>query len=119
MIGAPFPLWFCWSGEAMIPLSPKAADRVYTVGQRYHLEHREDRSSASHAQYFAAINEVWQNLRGDAAARFSSADHLRKWALIQTGYRDERSFICASKAEAQRLAAFLRPIDDFAVVSVN
>ena len=118
-MSAPAPLWFAWDCEAMRPLSPKAADRSYTVGQRYHLEHREDRSSQSHAHYFSCINEAWQNLPPAAAERFSSPEHLRKWALIKSGYRDERSFVCASKAEALRLASFLRPVDEFAVVSVN
>src|SRR5213075_1352363 len=106
-MNAPFPQWFEWSGEAMIPLNARSADRIYTVGQRYHLEHREERSSQSHAHYFACINEAWQNLSPALAERFSSPEHLRKFALIKSGYRDERSFVCASKAEAQRLAAFL------------
>ncbi len=118
-MSAPFPQWFEWSGEAMIPLNPKAADRIYTIGQRYHLEHREARSSQSHAHYFACINEAWQNLRGEAAERFSSPEHLRKWALIRVGYRDVRSFACASKKEAHRLAGFLRPVDEFAVIVVS
>ena len=41
---------------------------------------------------------------------------MRKWALIRTGFRDERSIVCASKAEAERVAAFVKPMDDFAIV---
>jgi hypothetical protein len=73
----------------------------------------------SHRHYFSCIAEVWQNLPPAAAERFASPEHLRKWALVKAGFRDERSFVCASKAEALRLAAFLRPVDEFAVVSVN
>src|SRR3546814_9642927 len=51
--------------------------------------------------------------------RFATPDHLRRWALIRAGYRDERSIVCASKAEAQRLAAFIKPMDDYAVVLVS
>src|SRR6185437_11405948 len=103
----------------MIPLNPRAADRQYVVGEVYNLDHREDRSSASHAHYFAAVNEAWENLPDHLAERLATAEHLRKYALIATGYRDERSIVCSSKAEAQRLAAFIRPMDDFAVVSVS
>lgn len=118
-MSAPFPQWFEWNGEAMVPLNPRAADRVYVVGQRYHLEHREERSSASHAHYFAAIGEAWNNLPRELAARYVTPEHLRKAALVRAGYRDERSIVCSSKAEARRIAAFIRPMDDFAAVGVN
>lgn len=46
-------------------------------------------------------------------------EHLRKYALIRTGHRDERTIVCASKAEARRVAAFVKPLDEFALVLVN
>lgn len=107
---------FRWTGEAMIPLRPRHADRIFTIGQTYDLEERAERSSASHRHYFALINEAFNSLPEDVADRWSSPDHLRKWCLIKAGYRDERSIVCASKAEAQRVKAFIRPIDDYAVV---
>lgn len=118
-MSAPAPQWFEWSGEGMMPLHPRAADRVYVVGERYHLEHREERSSASHARYFAAIGEAFDNLPAHIAANIVSPEHLRKLALIRAGYRDERSIVCSSKAEALKVAAFVRPLDEYAVVSVS
>jgi hypothetical protein len=56
------------------------------------------------------------NLPEQLADRFATSEHLRKWALIKAGYRDERTIVCASKSEAQRIAAFFKPMDDFAVV---
>ena len=100
----------------MRPLRPKAADAQYVVGERYMLDVREDRSFRSHRHYFACIREAWINLPEHHAERFANAEHLRKWALIQAGYRDERTVVCASAAEAERVAAFIRPIDDCAVV---
>jgi hypothetical protein len=50
------------------------------------------------------------------AEKFPTAEHLRKWALIRAGYSDSHTITCASKAEALRVAAFIRPIDEFAVV---
>lgn len=111
-----YPIAFQWDGEAMLPLQPRLADRYYVVGETYRLEPREDRSQISHNHYFAAIQEAWQHLSDDLAERFPTAEHLRKWALIKAGYCDARSVVCASKAEAQRVAAFIRPLDDFAVV---
>lgn len=118
-MSAIFPLWFQWTGEAMVPLNPRAADRMYVVGERYHLDHIEERSAASHRAYFAALHDAWQNLPEDLAERFATPEALRKYALIRTGFRDERSIIAASKAEARRIAAFIKPLDEFAVVSVH
>lgn len=114
-----YPIHFRWDGEAMRPLNPRAADRQYVVGETYRLENREDRSEASHRQYFAALHEAWMNLPEHLAAQFATEEHLRKYALIRAGYRDERSVIAGSKAEAQRVAAFIRPMDEYAVVSVS
>ena len=118
-MSAIFPLWFQWAGDVMVPLNPRAADRMYVVGERYHLDHIEERSAASHRAYFAALHDAWQNLPEDLAARFATPEALRKYALIRTGFRDERSIVAASKAEARRIAAFIKPLDEFAVVSVH
>ena len=72
----------------------------------------------SHRYYFASVNEAHANLPEHLAERFATPDHLRKYALIKAGYRDERSIVATSKAEAQRVAAFVRPIDDYALVVV-
>lgn len=116
------PIWFAWDGDNLVPANPtwkRKADERLVVGQRYAFDPQEPRSIASHRQYFASINEAWANLPDDAAQRLPSAEHLRKFCLIKTGYRDERSIVCASKAEASRVAAFIRPMDDFAVVLVD
>lgn len=111
-----YPVTFCWDGEVMTPLNGRVADRHYIVGQTYRLVPFEGRSRASHNQYFAALHDAWLNLAAEFAERFPTEEHLRKWALIRAGFRDERSIVAASKAEAQRLVAFMRPLDDYAVV---
>lgn len=103
----------------MQPLNPRAADRAYVIGEVYRLVPHEERSARSHNHYFASLHEAWTNLPEEAAERFPSVDHLRKWALIKAGFRDERSIACSSKAEAQRIAAFVKPMDEFAVVVVR
>lgn len=80
---------------------------------------REHRSKVSHDHFFASVAEAYKNLPEDIAADFASEDHLRKWALIKAGFRDERSIVASSRAEALRLAAFVRPFDEFAVVVVR
>lgn len=118
------PLPFYWSDEAkaMVPLNDGIARRcakAYGAGEIVNLVHVEDRSSASHRQYFASVNEGWQSLPEHLAERFPTAEHLRKWCLIRTGYSDSQTLVASSKAEAVKLAAFIRPIDEFSVVNVQ
>lgn len=115
----PHPLFFQWDGDAMIPVNPRAADRQYVVGERYRLGVEEERSANSHRHFFASIAEAWTNLPEEWAERFQSPEALRKYALIKAGFADERSIVCASKAEAQRVGAFIRPMDDFSIVVVH
>lgn len=113
------PLAFEWTGEEMKPLCPKLADEHFTIGERYILVEHNDRSVNSHRHYFSAIREGWLNLREDVAERFPTPEALRKYALIKAGYADSQSLVCSSKAEAQRIAAFLRPTDEFSIIVVK
>lgn len=115
---SPPPMAFRWTGVGMVPLNPRAAEQAFKLGHVYRLEPWMDRSPASVAHYFAIINEAFDNLPAPLAARLGSPESLRKYALIQCGYRDERSVVCRSKAEARRVAAFVQPFDEHAIVSV-
>lgn len=110
-----------WDGEAMVPLRgfARRADAQFVIGQTYRMEAIEERSAVSHRHYFAAINEAWANLPEHMAERFPSPEALRKFALIKAGYADSRQIVAASRAEAQRLAAFIRPMDEYSVVTVD
>lgn len=115
------PIVYRWNGEAMEPLARfhNVANAEFVIGETYPLVEQHERSSASHNHFFASLGDAWANLGEDAAERFPTSEHLRKWALIRAGYRDERTFVAASKAEALRLAAFVKPMDDYAVVVVR
>lgn len=115
------PVIFEYDGESMIPLRrfQRLCDRQYVIGQQYRLVEEQERSKRSHDHFFAAVDEAWKNLKEDIADNFASPDALRKWALIRAGFRDERSIVCSSKAEARRVAAFIKPMDEFAVVLVR
>lgn len=115
------PVTYRWSGESMEPLDRfrRLCDRQFVVGETYRLDVSEERSSASHRHYFAAVHDAWLNLPELYTEQFPTDEHLRKWCLIRTGYADSRSIVCASKAEAQRVAAFIKPIDAYAVVAVS
>ncbi len=104
---------------AVLSRHQRLADDQFTVGETYTLEVVEERSAASHSHFFAALNEAWSNLPDDLAQRFQTVEHLRKYALIKAGYFDERSIVCASKAEASRVAAFIKPMDGYAIVATS
>jgi hypothetical protein len=116
------PLTYEWTDEGVMrPLArfAKLADKQFVVGLTYPMVVAEERSIASHRQYFAALHEYWLNLPEPEAERFPTEEHLRKWCLIKAGFADERSIVCSSKAEALRLAAFIKPMDTYSVVDVR
>jgi hypothetical protein len=113
------PIAFSWDGEVMKPLHSRIADREYVVGEKYTLVGYEERSSASHRHEFAWLAEAWASLPETMAERFPTSEHLRKWALIRAGYSHSNTLLCKSRAEAVRVAAFLRPMDEFAVIIVQ
>jgi hypothetical protein len=110
-----------WDGEAMHPLKRFAgeADRSFVIGETYKLAEIEDRSDATHKHEFSWLREAWLSLPDDIAERFPTAEHLRKMGLIKGGFCDSRQVVCASKAEAQRIAAFIKPMDAYALVTVK
>lgn len=115
------PLPCRWDGESFVPVGrfARIADEQFVIGETYRLVEEHERTARSHRHYFAAVNDAWASLPEGMGDRFPTADHLRKFALIRTGFCDERTFVAGSRAEAVRLAAFLRPVDDFAVVEVE
>ncbi|MBI1493437.1 hypothetical protein [Halocynthiibacter styelae] len=111
---------FHWDGEAMVPVPVhrKRCDELFVIGETYHLEEVKQRSMRSHRHYFASVAEAWKNLPESFGMEpwAQSADHLRAYALIKTGYCDTQTFACSSKAEAARWAGNMRPMDEYSVV---
>ena len=109
-----------WDGEAFRPLASfmPYIKREYVVGELYHLALVEERSQASHNQYFAAVTEGYLNLNEASAKKFPSSEHLRKWALIQCGYCTETSYATKNGAEARKLAISFRRKDEYSIIRV-
>lgn len=115
------PILFRWTGEVMQPVSRfiKACNLRFVVGEQYTLDEIKARSSASHNHYFACVEDAWQNLSEGQSQQFPTSEHLRKHALIACGYADVRSTVYSSKTDARRTAAFIRPMDTYAIVDVR
>lgn len=121
MAGAPLPLVYEGQGVfRAIPRAVAACVERFGQGEVVTMEEIEERSEISHRHEFAWLREVWATLPESIAADFPSAEHLRKRALIATGWCTVRDYPCTSRAEAVRLAATLRgELDDYAAVIVS
>lgn len=115
----PPPMPFDWDGEAMRPVHANYADRHFVVGERYMLAVFEDRSMASHRHEFAWLADAWKNLPEDLSELYPSPEHLRKRALITAGYYDEEVIDAGNRDAAERVAAYARRSDEFALVLVR
>jgi len=110
-----------WTGEGFQPMGrwQQKCDAEFVVGEVYNIEEVTQRSSQSHKHYFACIHDGWLNLPESQAERFATSEHLRKFSLIKCGYANSVQHVSSSKAEAERLAAFIKPIDSYALVTVK
>lgn len=117
MTGA--PIMFRWDGESMVPISnywAARADKDFVVGETYKMIEFHDRSANSHRHFFASIADAHGNLPDERHDEYPTPEHLRKKALIWKGYRFTRDYVCDTAADARRMAAFVRPMDEYAVI---
>ena len=110
---------FMWNGSVMVPTKLLAAVKTYTPGERYWLEEVSDRSWISHRHEFAWVHAAWENLDDTLTEKFPSPGHLRKAALIATGWFREVIIDAGNAAAALRVAAYARGEDDFAHVTTR
>lgn len=124
MMAAP-PIQLVYEGDGRFAPAggwmARKADQHFVVGQSYALVEHRDRSIATHNHQFAWIADAWANLPEHHQHQpwAQTSEHLRKFALIRTGFCDTQTFPCGSRAEAERWARNLRPMDDYAVVTVE
>lgn len=113
------PVEMYWDGEGLKPMNDywrKRATKAFEPGVVYHIADQGERSHKTHAHYFAALNEAWNNLPESLADHFPSVEHLRKYALIKAGFFDSHSVTCDTEDDAERIQAFMEPVDEFAVI---
>lgn len=110
---------FTWNGEAMVPAKPKLADKEFVIGQKYWLEEASERSWISHRHEFLFVREGWQNLPYEIGEKFPTTEHLRKAALIATGWFTETILQADSVAAARKVAAYVKSEDAFAHIRIS
>lgn len=117
------PILCRWDGDAFVPVGrfARTADDHYVVGETYQIVQHQERSRKTHNHFFAEVTEAWQNLPERYAGEpwAQSPEHLRRYALIKAGFCDTQTFVASSRAEAIRLAAFLRPVDEYSIVTTE
>lgn len=117
-----FPLRFMWTGEDMHPATrywAREADKRFVVGETYTMDELHVRSTETHRHYFACIKSAWDSLPDHLRPQYPSAEHLRKFALVNAGYCTKVQHVCKSAAEAERLAVAIRPYDTYQLVMVD
>lgn len=108
-----------WDGEAFRPAGKfwsRLANEHFTVGERYRLVEEAEHSDRSRNHEFAFLTEAWNSLPDELLAQYPNPEVLRKHGLIAKGYCTMKQHVCQSKAEAERLAAILKPYDTYAIV---
>jgi hypothetical protein len=122
-MNAPIRLRYEGAGEFRVLSNQWAerADKTYVVGEVYPMVDWHDRSQASHNHEFASLAELWSSLPEKFASEpwAQSPEHLRKFALIKCRYCDTQTYACGSRAEAERWARNLRPLDEYSIVTVE
>ena len=113
------PLQYLGEGQFQAPKGfAKRCDDALVIGdvQRWEIAH--ERNAASHAHYFAVVAEAWENLPEDMAADFPSPDHLRKWALIRSGFCNISKVIAGEDPKPMLLDSYAIVVSENGVTTI-
>jgi hypothetical protein len=110
-----------WDGEHFVPLKrfAKLCDAQFIIGERYIVEVGWQQSAAKRAAFHATLADIFASLPDDIASKYLSVEHFRKTLTIKAGFATQQDEICASRAEALRLAAIVRGREPYSVVEVS
>jgi hypothetical protein len=112
MTDRPPPLPCRWTGSEFRPWNLALARKYYEPSGTYNLVVHDERSQASHNEFFAALDTRWQTLPAELEAEYPSRESLRHKTLIRTGYCTEKDFVLPTDAAATLFAAALIEADD-------
>ena len=83
------------------------------------MEVVQQRSMPAHKRYFAALHDGWLNLSEEYKDRFKTDEHLRAWALVQTGFCTETDYPFDSRKDALLAARIIRTRSAYTVIKVS
>lgn len=83
------------------------------------LDDPADHSEPARRRYFAILREAHRNLPDHWRELCPTAEHLRKWCLVKTGYCDVGTINCGSQRAANEVALLAKRIDGFVVTLVT
>lgn len=115
------PIVFVWTAEGtMVPLPRfrKLCDEQFAVHEEYPLVVMRARNMNQHRAYFAALNDIFENLAEQYEGVFPSMEHLREWALCQTEFCTVTHEAYETRKDALQAAKALRRLAPYAVMSV-
>lgn len=117
----PVQIRVMWKDGAFVP-SDRQLDycrKEFGEGEIITFERNEERSAASHNHQFAWLHDAWLNLPERIARKHQTDEHLRKWALIETGYCHEDITVWDSPKDAMTAGLMMRKLDTYCVVVIS
>jgi len=98
----------------------RLAERTFTSHATYRLIVAEESASPeTRRHFFACVREAWNNLPENLIDEYPSEEHLRKTALIRTGFCHHVHMILKNRAEAIRTAGQLQKTDEYAIIDLK
>lgn len=101
-----------WTGQSLIPDGNYAVAQAHDrlgEGEVVAVDIDPERTTKNHNHFFTCVNTAWQNLPDGLkdAPYATSADVLRKHALISTGHCDTDMVTVGDGQSAEKVAAFV------------
>lgn len=107
-----------WCNGVLEPVGISAFKHLQDTlddGKIYDVDVRTDRSIKSHSHFFASLNEAFLNLPEAHRLDIPTVEHLRKRAMIHTGWAHSYRIPCASGRAVSDLSKLLRETDAYVV----
>ncbi len=110
-----------WNGREFVPTDPDGRDwcrHNLRIWEKVSLTVAQARSEKTHRHHFAWLHDAWMSLPEEYQGQWwaASSEHLRKYALIKTGFFDCQMIAVDSAEEAMRWAMILRGFDSYCVL---
>lgn len=115
------PLIYMGDGEfrASSSYHVRRCEEQFGLGELITVEAQNERSRASHAHYFAVLDELWQTLPESLGDDFPSSEALRKWCLIKAGYSTQTKLVFKDNEAAIEAEMLIADLDNYAVCEVT